>query len=197
MEVNVVPAPLPLWEACQGGRVPYPPKSQGGCGDLHTLQLKILSELDWLAKLTSDVATCHNLKEHDLMHCSICDLPNPNSSKHLCLAAHRIGGHDNHLFYPTRQSVEAEGLVHFQRHWIEGEPVIFCDMLKGGSGLSWEPMVMWRVVQEITKNKFKEETKSVKTLDCLDWCEVNASSFYVRRIFGLRQIKFIGCHNNR
>jgi hypothetical protein len=29
MEVNVVPAPLPLWEAGQGGRIPYPPKSQG------------------------------------------------------------------------------------------------------------------------------------------------------------------------
>jgi hypothetical protein len=27
-------------------------------------------------------------------------------------------------------------------------------------------MVMWCVVQEITKNKFKEETKNVKTLDC-------------------------------
>ncbi len=70
-------------------------------------------------------------------------------------------------------------------------------MLEGGSGLSWEPMVMWHAVWETTKNKFKEEIKSVKALDCLDWHEVNASSFYAGRIFGLRQIKFVGCHNNR
>jgi lysine-specific demethylase 3 len=70
------------------------------------------------------------------MHCSICDLPSPNSSKHLRLAAHRVGGHDNHLFCPTRQSVEAEGLAHFQRHWVEDEPVIICDVLEAGSGLS-------------------------------------------------------------
>jgi lysine-specific demethylase 3 len=129
--------------------------------------------LNWLAKLTSDAeniaATCHNLKEHDSMHCSICDLPSPNSSKHLRLAAHRVGGHDNHLFCPTRQNVETEGLAHFQRHWVEGEPVIICDVLEGGSSARKQPMVMWRVVRETTKNKFKEETKiNVKTFDCLD-----------------------------
>jgi len=129
MEVNVVPAPLPFWEAGQGGRIPYPPKSQGGYGGLHTLQLKTLFEPDWLAKLTSDAennaATCHNLKKHDSMHYSICDLPDPNSSKHLRLAAHRIGGHDNHLFCPTQQSVEAEGLAHFQRHWVDRKYQIY------------------------------------------------------------------------
>ncbi|CAM6025347.1 unnamed protein product [Sphagnum balticum] len=184
MEVNAVPAPLPLWEAGQGGRIPCPPKSQGGCGGLHTLQLKTLFEPDWLAKLTTDAeniaATCHNLKEQDSMHCSICDLSDPDRGKHLRLAAHRVGGHDNHLFCPTRQSVEAEGLMHFQRHWIEGEPVIVRDVLEGGSGLSWEPMVMWRAVRETTKNKFKEETKSVKALDCLDWreVEINIHQFF-------------------
>jgi hypothetical protein len=51
MEVNVVPAPLPLWEAGQGGRIPCPPKSQGGCGGLHTLQLKTLFELKLVGKV--------------------------------------------------------------------------------------------------------------------------------------------------
>ncbi len=92
MEVNAVPAPLPWWEAGQGGRIPCPPKSQGGCGGLHTLQLKTLFEPDWLAKLTTDAAniaaTCHNLKEQDSMHCSICGLPDPDRRKHLRLAAH-------------------------------------------------------------------------------------------------------------
>jgi len=192
MEVNAAPAPLPLWEAGQGGRIPCPPKSQGGCGGLHTLQLKTLFEPDWLAKLTTGAeniaATCHNLKEQDSMHCSICDLPDPDRSKHLRLAAHRVGGHDSHLFCPTRHSVEAEGLAHFQRHWIEGEPVIAGDVLEGGSGLSWEAMVTWRAIRETTKNKSKEETKSVKALNCLDWHEVNASSFYAGRIFGLTLI---------
>jgi hypothetical protein len=87
MEVNFVPTPLSLWEVSQGGRIPCPPKSQGGCGGLHILQLKILFELDWLAKLTSDV-TCQNMKEHDSMHYSICDLFDPNGNKHLHLVAH-------------------------------------------------------------------------------------------------------------
>jgi hypothetical protein len=56
---------------------------------------------------------------------------------------------------------------------------------------------MWHVVRKITNNKFKEETKSMKALDCLDWHEVNASSFYAKRIFGLKHIKFIRCHKNR
>jgi hypothetical protein len=43
---------------------------------------------------------------------------------------------------------------------------------------------MWHVVRKTKINKLKEETKSVKAFNCLDWCEVNASSLYVGKIFG-------------
>jgi lysine-specific demethylase 3 len=33
-------------------------------------------------------------------------------------------------------------------------------------------MVMWRALRETSKNKAVEETKSVRAIDCLDWCEV-------------------------
>jgi lysine-specific demethylase 3 len=46
-------------------------------------------------------------------------------------------------------------------------------VLEGATGLSWEPLVMWRAVRETTKGKFEEDTKTVKALDCLDWREVN------------------------
>ncbi|XVF33157.1 hypothetical protein REPUB_Repub17cG0144200 [Reevesia pubescens] len=57
---------------------------------------------------------------------------------------------------------------------MRGEPVIVRNVLEKTSGLSWEPMVMWRAFRETCANvKFKEETPSVKAIDCLDWCEVS------------------------
>lgn len=56
---------------------------------------------------------------------------------------------------------------------MSGEPVIVRNVLEKTSGLSWEPMVMWRAFRETGGNvKFKDETRSVKATDCLDWCEV-------------------------
>ncbi|XP_028090779.1 lysine-specific demethylase JMJ25-like [Camellia sinensis] len=69
--------------------------------------------------------------------------------------------------------MEDHDIEHFQQHWRKGEPVIVRNVLDRTSGLSWEPMVMWRALREKgAKGKFKEETTSVKALDCLDWCEV-------------------------
>ncbi|KAF3565504.1 hypothetical protein DY000_02019863 [Brassica cretica] len=58
-------------------------------------------------------------------------------------------------------------------HWMRAEPVIVRNVLEKTSGLSWEPMVMWRACREMNPNvKCKGDGKSVKVLDCLDWCQV-------------------------
>jgi lysine-specific demethylase 3 len=41
------------------------------------------------------------------------------------------------------------------------------------SGLSWEPMVMWRALREV-KDKDEHERLVVEALECLLWSEVTA-----------------------
>ncbi|GFY90207.1 transcription factor jumonji (jmjC) domain-containing protein [Actinidia rufa] len=96
-------------------------------------------------------------------------------------AAFREHGLDNYLYCPTAIDMEDHEIEHFQRHWMRGEPVIVRNVLDKTSGLSWEPMVMWRAFRETgSKEKFKEETRSVTALDCLDWreVEINIHQFF-------------------
>ncbi|KAL9254536.1 Lysine-specific demethylase JMJ27-like protein [Drosera capensis] len=68
----------------------------------------------------------------------------------------------------------ADAIEHFQRHWIRGEPVIVRNVMDKTSGLSWEPLVLWWAFRETgAKGKLQEETRNVRALDCMDWCEVN------------------------
>lgn len=45
------------------------------------------------------------------------------------------------------------------------------NVLECTSGLSWEPLVMWRAFRQIANSKF-DVLLDVKTINCLDWCEV-------------------------
>ncbi len=176
------PAQSPSWVASSDGSIPCPPTSQGGCGRCE-LGLKTLFEPDWMAKLTmnAEMESYNARSEHDLVRCSICASAcgDVKRKKSLRLASHRKGEDDNYLYCPSRQIVEEEGVAHFQKHWVRGEPVIVCNVLEGGSGLSWEPMVMWRAVRETTKNKFERDTRTVAAIDCLDWQEVKVDQIKV------------------
>jgi len=87
-------------------------------------------------------------------------------------AANRKDSSDNFLYCPVATDIQDDDLVHFQMHWAKGEPVVVSDVLQLTSGLSWEPMVMWRALRERTKGKAEDEQFAVVALDCLDWCEV-------------------------
>ena len=98
---------------------------------------------------------------------------NNNIVSNVRLAAFREKSNDNFLFCPDAFDMANDETNHFQIHWMRGEPVIVRNVLDKTSGLSWEPMVMWRAFRETGGNvKFKDETRSVKAIDCLDWCEV-------------------------
>ncbi|XP_057546070.1 lysine-specific demethylase JMJ26-like isoform X2 [Amaranthus tricolor] len=90
----------------------------------------------------------------------------PGSSYHDSLA-------NNHKLDADKlqPDIDEHQIDHFQKHWTRGEPVIVRDVFKEGSGLSWEPMVMWRAFRG-AKKIMKEDTLNVKAIDCLDWCEV-------------------------
>jgi len=86
-------------------------------------------------------------------------------------AASRADSGDNYLYCPRVVDLQDEDLRHFQWHWEKGEPVIVSNVLAKTSGLSWEPLVMWRAFRQMTKTKH-EQHLDVKAIDCLDWCEV-------------------------
>lgn len=69
-------------------------------------------------------------------------------------------------------TLSVEGLLHFRRHWTKGEPVIVKNVLEQTSGLSWEPMVMWRALSEHTDEEISSRLSDVKAMDCLAGCEV-------------------------
>lgn len=161
------------WEAKGDGSIPCPPENMGGCG-CSLLELKRIfpgnvSEL--VEKVKNIVET---LPQSHAQLCSCFEsvgnisLSNPNLRR----ASFREDSNDNYLYSPTANGIQDEDLNHFQCHWAKGEPVIVSNVLESTSGLSWEPMVMWRAFRQITNNNHSQEL-DVKAIDCLDWCEVD------------------------
>eukprot|EP00250_Pteridium_aquilinum_P011579 c20166_g1_i3 orf=378-4919(+) len=167
---------LPKWTVGEGGSVPCPPSERGGCGSPQ-LSLRQIGKPDWISKLAVSVeAVIDNelVAQRKLQgSCHFC-LSDKSDSHAECLrlAANRSDTSDNFIYCPSALNMGENSLQHFQEHWLQGHPVIVRNVLDKTKGLSWEPMVMWRAFRETTKNKFAEETKTVKAIDCLDWCEV-------------------------
>lgn len=171
---------FPDWRANTDDSIPCPPKERGGCGTAK-LELKRSFKANWIIKLlknAEDLTSNYKSPDSDLSQgCSTC-LSNISGGNNdiisdLRQAAFRKNSDDNFLYCPNAVDMAYDEIDHFQRHWMRGEPVIVRNVLDKTSGLSWEPMVMWRAFRETGGNvKFKDETRSVKAIDCLDWCEV-------------------------
>jgi len=177
-------APLPDWSVNPDLSIPCPPSQRGGCGN-DFLDLKCMPPgSDWIANIeekAQEVARNCNFPEswRDSKPCSVCFESDPELSDNLRRASSRYDGSDDYLYCPTVRDVNGATLEHFQKHWRRGEPVIVRNVLDNTTGLSWEPMVMWRAFRE-TKNKNLTETHSVFAIDCLDWfsVEINIHSFF-------------------
>ncbi|XP_031738163.1 lysine-specific demethylase JMJ25 isoform X1 [Cucumis sativus] len=175
-----------VWSANPDGSIPCPPKERGGCG-IASLELRRSLKADWANKLiegAEELTSDYTLPDTCSSEiCSSCCL----NSNEVRQAAFRENSHDNFLYSPNSEDIMDDGVNHFQTHWMKGEPVIVRNVLDKTSGLSWEPMVMWRAFRQTGANvKFKEETCSVKAIDCLDWCEVeiNIHQFFVGYLEG-------------
>uniref|UniRef100_A0A1D1YWJ8 Lysine-specific demethylase 3A n=1 Tax=Anthurium amnicola TaxID=1678845 RepID=A0A1D1YWJ8_9ARAE len=162
------------WKANEDGSIRCPPKELGGCGK-SLLDLKHLCPENWVAKLLTkaeEISTVVELPQIPVatQDTKCCDPE--KSTENLRKAASRSDSNDNYLYCPRSTDNNPEDLEHFKRHWTKGEPIIVRDVIEGTTGLSWEPMVMWRVLRVSKASKLSQ----VKVIDCLSCCEVEIDS---------------------
>jgi lysine-specific demethylase 3 len=181
--------PKSWWKAKEDGSIPCPPKDMGGCGHC-ILELRSMFAENLVSELVrkaEEIARTYKLLDMaakpaiPLQRClcfnSVGDVDLSNDK--LRKAASREDSDDNYLYCPRAQDIHHGDLKHFQWHWSRGEPVIVSNVLESASGLSWEPLVMWRAVRQLKHIKH-DRNLEVKAIDCLDWCEVSSlSSFFI------------------
>ncbi|KAF9589533.1 hypothetical protein IFM89_025272 [Coptis chinensis] len=160
------------WKVTGEAVVPCPPKERGGCG-YSRLELKRIYPKGWITDLKVKaeelVRRCPRVPSQQ-------DCKNIGSEM-LRRAACRADSDDNYLYCPGFREIMKEGeLMHFQRHWANGEPVIVCDVLEQTPGLSWEPLVMLRALCDCMDFKTGSKFSEVKAIDCLACCEVKIST---------------------
>ncbi|PKA67037.1 Ribonuclease E/G-like protein, chloroplastic [Apostasia shenzhenica] len=167
---------LPGWKPNANGSISCPAKEIGGCGDA-LLQLKCMFPEETMLMLEKKAATIDRLGSSILADspdssraCSCYSAGEIDSSNNsLRKVASRESSTDNYLYYPSARDIQEGEVEHFQKHWVKGEPVIVRDVLDLASGLSWEPMVMWRALREKKRKKVNSENFEV---------EINISQFF-------------------
>nr|GEY06154.1 lysine-specific demethylase JMJ25-like [Tanacetum cinerariifolium] len=145
----------------------YEYEELGGCGD-SLLEFKRILKETWISKLEARAK----------LFLSKLRLGNQISSQFhwkevvMHTLANREESDDNYMYWPSSKDVLAkDDLIRFRHHWTKGEPVIFRYVLEQTSGLSWEPMVMWRALCGHVDPTVSSKMSEVKTIDCLCGCE--------------------------
>ncbi|KAJ0519653.1 lysine-specific demethylase JMJ25 isoform X2 [Helianthus annuus] len=138
------------WKARIDGSIPCPPKDIGGCND-GTLDLKRILSVNWIVNLLEKAQRVYEFN-------------NSYDSPQTCMESDA-----SYLYSLSAKDIQPQHMEHFKSHWSKGEPIIVNDVLSTSSGLSWEPMVLWRAFRDITKSGNAYE---VEAIHCLDWSEV-------------------------
>lgn len=160
------------WKIDEHGSIFCPPESMGGCGQ-GVLELKQVLPDNWVLNMLAKAEQLYELyKLKDMPNmeqwCSCSNLSCDNiARKNIIKAASRDNSDDNYLYSLSAVDIQAGDLKHFQAHWSKGEPVIVSNVLNTTYGISWEPEVMSRAIQEMKSQPF-----DVIALNCFDWCEV-------------------------
>lgn len=172
--------PLTKWVANDDGSLTCAPTEMGGCGN-GVLKLKRILPQCWISNLGTKAVEILRKFDAD----QTISRPRPNnldkSNKMSRRAASREGTNDNYLYCPnSKEALKEEELLQFQRHWVNGQPVIVRDVLEQTNGLSWEPMVMWRALCEHLDPNVSSKMSEVKAIDCLAGCqvEINTHQFF-------------------
>ncbi|XP_050274088.1 E3 ubiquitin-protein ligase JMJ24 isoform X1 [Quercus robur] len=165
----ILPEKFPGWQANSDGSIPCPPPEFGGCGH-SSLNLSRIFKMNWVAKLVKNV-------EEMVSGCRIYDAGSLENTglddPRLYQYAHREDSDDNFLYCPATQDIKSDGIGNFRKHWARGEPIIVKQVFDSPSTSSWDPMVIWRGIQETADEKTKDENRVVKAIDCFDCSEVD------------------------
>ncbi|XP_007022641.2 PREDICTED: lysine-specific demethylase JMJ25 isoform X2 [Theobroma cacao] len=174
------------WKANGNGSIPCPHKEMGGCAE-GLLELRCMFKENAVLKLVENAERiARDLNVEDMPETTNHQCPCYSSMAEVDLgdcklrkAASRKDSNDNYLYCPSAKDIHNGDLNHFQRHWAKGEPVIISQVFENASGVSWEPMVMWRAFRQITNSKHGQHL-DVTAIDCLDWCEaqINIHQFF-------------------
>ncbi|KDO78330.1 hypothetical protein CISIN_1g002333mg [Citrus sinensis] len=166
--------PSVMWSADDNGTISCPPTEMGGCGDCVLELTRILPDR-WISDLEKEARDLVLILDNKLTN--LRQNRAETGTDMLCKAASREGSDDNLLYCPDSTKIqEDEELFRFQKHWIKGEPVIVRNVLDKVTGLSWEPMVMWRALCENVDSEVSSKMSEVKAIDCLASCEVEIST---------------------
>ncbi|KAM3228550.1 hypothetical protein ACQJBY_059912 [Aegilops geniculata] len=169
---------FPTWRVNNDGSITCGPHEAGGCGS-SKLVLRRIFKINWIGKLVkSSQEMVNGCKAHDLENgCSSC-----NDSRRLdSIGRHNFGlskcsdsdGIDgNSVYSSVLENLKYEGIVHFRKHWINGEPVIIRNAFEPSLSSSWDPLSIWRGIQEIMDEKL-DENAIVKAVDCSNQSEVH------------------------
>ncbi|CAL5341278.1 unnamed protein product [Camellia sinensis] len=154
------------WKANINGSIPCPPKEYGSCGCL-SLTLKRNFKMNWVAKLVKNY-------EEMVIGCKVYVTGSSREigfNSRLFEYANRENCNDNFLYCPTSEDIKVDGIADFRKRWIRGESVIVKEVCDGLLMSSWDPMVIWKRIQETTEEKMKDDSRNVKATDFLDWFE--------------------------
>lgn len=170
------------WKADKDGSIHCPPEHMEGCGK-YPLKLRCFFPGNEVMGLVNKAVKID--ESYKIMHASSetceesCSCINPVDDVKSRKTASRGDSEDNYLFCPRAESIQPKDFEHFQRHWMRGEPVIVSNALANGSGLSWEPLVMWRAFRQVNNTKHDKDVE-LQAIDCSDWSfiDVNMHKFF-------------------
>ncbi|KAJ1427169.1 Zinc-finger domain of monoamine-oxidase A repressor R1 [Sesbania bispinosa] len=114
------------WNAKNDGSVSCGPEKMGGCGG-SVLELRRILPRGWISDLEAKARNM--LKIYEMEHRTLQQKEVVSSYSTMKNAAFGEATNDNNIYCPDLK----EGLLLFQKHWTNGEPIIVRDVLEQGT----------------------------------------------------------------